>query len=397
MVPQKSEARPRNGINRLDVTARNGKVNALLAAHALPTRRLYAILGTLTMPRKLSLFSLMFIFTATLNAGAQKTVRVGVLGLDNYQAVAYAQLFNNPKATGDLAGLRVVAAFASPASEDIPESRESLPKWKEQIVRFDVKLVDSVDDLLRQCDAVMIMSLDGRKHREEAAAVLKAGKPLFIGRPLAASFDDAVAILRLAEQTKTPCWTSSQHRFSPGFIGMRNHPEVGKVLGCDVYGGCPTEPHHAELYWHALHSIETLYTIMGPGCEKVSCSSTPFAESITGTWSDGRVGTYRGIKKGAIKYSATVFGDKGVSVAGIYGHGVPIKGVVPINDKYMGYEGIAIEMAKFFKGGATPVSAAETLEIFAFMEAAHESKRRQSTSVRVADVLKKVQKLQAGS
>ena len=68
-----------------------------------------------------------------------------------------------------------------------------------------------------------------------------------------------------------PIFSCSQHRYSPGFIGMRNHPEVGDVLGCDVYGGCPTEPHHAELYWHAVHSIETLYTIMGTGCTSVTC------------------------------------------------------------------------------------------------------------------------------
>lgn len=318
-----------------------------------------------------------------------KPVRVGVLGLDNYQAVAFTQLFNSPKATGDLSGLRVVAAYASPASDDIEESKTNLPKWKEQIVKFDVKLVDSVDELLKQCDAVMIMSLDGRKHREQAAAVLKAGKRLFIGRPLAAQWDDAIAIVRLAEETKTPCWTSSQHRFSPGFIGMRNHPDVGKVLGCDVYGGCPVHPSHAELYWHALHGIETLYTIMGAGCASVCCTSTPYAESITGVWEDGRVGTYRGIKKGAIKYSATVFGDKGVSVSGIYGHGVPTKGIVPTDDKYMGYEGIAIEMAKFFKGGPAPVSMAETLEIFAFMGAAHASKQKQGVPIRVADFMKK--------
>src|ERR1700732_760895 len=107
-------------------------------------------------------------------AAEPKPVRVGVLGLDNYQAVAYAQLFNDPKATGDLAGLRVVAAYPVAASDDIPESVESLPKWKEQIVKFDVKLVGSIDELLRSCDAVMIMTLDGRKHRDQATAVLKA-------------------------------------------------------------------------------------------------------------------------------------------------------------------------------------------------------------------------------
>ena len=73
-----------------------------------------------------------------------------------------------------------------------------------------------------------------------------------------------------------------------------------------------------------------------------------------------------------------MFGDKGISTAGIYGHGVPKNGVVPTNDKYMGYEGVGIEMAKFFKGArkCVPVTAAETLEIFAMMEAAHESKRQ---------------------
>jgi len=321
-----------------------------------------------------------------------KPIRVGVLGLDNYQAVAYTQLFNSPKTSPELSGLRVVAAYASPASEDIEESKISLPKWKTQIVGYGVKLVDSVEELLKECDVVMIMSLDGRKHREQAAAVLKAGKRLYIGRPMAAQWDDAVAIVKLAEETKTPCWTSSQHRFSPGFSGMRNHPEVGKVLGCDVYGGCPMVPSHADLYWHALHSVETLYAIMGTGCVSVSCTSTPIAESITGVWEDGRVGTYRGIKKGAIKYSATVFGEKGVSVSGIYGHGAPTKGVVPTNDKYMGYEGIAIEMVKFFKGGEAPVSMAETLEIFAFMEAAHESKKKEGATIRVADILKKAKK-----
>lgn len=328
------------------------------------------------------------------HAGADEApvVRVGILGLDNYQAVAFTQLFNDPKAVGDLQGVRVVTAFPGTASDDIPESVERLPQWTKAITEFQVQVVDSVEGVLQSCDAVLVMPLDGRRHRELATASLKAGKRTYIGRPLAATLDDAVAILKLSTETGTPCWTSSQHRFSPGFIGMRNHPEVGKVLGCDVYGGCPTVPHHSEFFWHALHSIETLYTILGPGCESVRCTSTPTAESITGVWADGRVGTYRGIKSGALKYSATVFGDQGVSTAGIYGHGVPVKGVVPTDDKYMGYEGIAIELAKFLKGGPLPVSHAETLEIFAFMEAAVESKRQNSAPVKIADILQRVGK-----
>jgi hypothetical protein len=82
-----------------------------------------------------------------------------------------------------------------------------------------------------------------------------------------------------------------------------------------------------------------------------------------------------------VKYSATVFGDKGVSTAGIYGHGIPINGVVPTNDAYMGYGGLAIELAKFFKTKEVPVAPAETLEIFAFLQAMKESRAQNGAVV----------------
>ena len=137
---------------------------------------------------------------------------------------------------------------------------------------------------------------------------------------------NAMAMAPLATEAKVPFWSCSQHRFSPGFSGMRNHPEVGKVIGCDVYGGWAVNAPEADQFTRPLHSIETMYSIMGPGVVSVTCASTPTTELITATWKDGRVGTYRGIKQGAVKYSATVFGDKGVSTAGIYGHGVPVNG-----------------------------------------------------------------------
>lgn len=316
---------------------------------------------------------------------AAEPVRIGILGIDNYGSVAYTEFLNRPKAEGVFAGVRVVAAYPI-GSDDYPESATLVARWKEQLLNLHqnpkdpngvappIEMVDSVEALLQRCDGVMIFSLDGRLHRQQAEAVLKARKRLFIGRPLASSVDDAVAILKLAAETQTPCWSSSQHRFSAGFSGMRDHPEVGRVIGCDVYGGWAVDAPEAEKFPRPLHSIETLYTIMGAGVNKVTCASSPTAETIVAEWGDGRIGTYRGIKQGAVKYSATVFGEKGVSTAGIYGHGVPVNGIAPTNDRYVGYEGLAIELAKFFKGGPPPVSPAETLEIFALMQAAEESK-----------------------
>lgn len=336
-------------------------------------------------------------------SSAADPVRIGLLGIDNFGSVAYTEFFNKPNPDPVFAGARVVAALPI-GSPDYPESDKLLARWKKQLLEMyqnpkdpkdavpPIEMVNSVDELLKKCDGVMIFSMDGRLHLAQATAVLKAGKPLFISRPLASSPADAVAIMKVAAETKTPCWSSSQHRYSGGFIGMRNHPEVGRVIGCDVYGGWTVNAPEADQFMRPLHSIETLYTIMGPGVVSVTCTSTPTAEVITARWKDGRVGTYRGIKEGAVKFSATVFGEKGVSTSGIYGHGVPVNGVVPTADKYVGYEGLAIEMAKFFKGGPVPVSAAETLEIFALIQAAEESKAQNGAVVPLKDLAKDIKK-----
>lgn len=324
-------------------------------------------------------------------AAEPKPIKVGIVGLDNYQAVAFTQLFHDPKAAGDLKGIRVVAAFPG-GSKDIEESVQSLPKWIPATKEFGVEIVDSIDKVVEKSDAVLIMSVDGRAHLAQVKAIAKSGKPIYIARPLAASLADAVEIFDVAKANKAPLFSCSQHRFSPGFIGMRDHPEVGKVLGCDVYGGCPTEPHHPDLFWHAVHSIETLYTILGPGCESVTRASTADAELVAGTWKDGKIGSYRGIRKGAIKYRAMVFGEKGISPSGDYGYDVPTNWVAP-HGEYMGYKGVAIQIAKFFRTGQPPVSADETIEIFTFMDAAHQSKARGGVPVKLAVVLEEARKV----
>lgn len=341
------------------------------------------------MPRTLPALALLLMFSAP--SRAAEPIKVGIIGLDNYQAVAFTQLFHDPKAPPELAGLKVVAAFPA-GSPDVAESVRELPKWSKDILTYGVEIVASPDEVLKRSDAILVMSLDGRAHLEQLKPVLKSGKPVYVGRPLAASLADAVEIFRLAKEGKTPIFSCSQHRFSPGFIGMRNHEDVGEVLGADVYGGCPREPHHPDLFWHGVHGVETLYTIMGPGCVSVTRAATDLADVVTGTWKDGRIGTYRGIRVGPPKYSATVFGKKGVSTAGIYGHGIPVKGVVPTNDRYMGYEATAREIAKFFKTKVPPVSAEETTELFAFMEAAEESKRQGGAPVKLEAVLAKARK-----
>jgi predicted dehydrogenase len=302
-----------------------------------------------------------------------KPLRAGIIGLDTSHVVAFTSLLNNPKAKGDLAGVRVVAAYPG-GSPDIPDSRNRLAGFTKTLrEKYGVEIVGSIDKLLKKVDVVLLESVDGRPHLKQAEPVLAARKPLFIDKPVAGSLADAIRIFDLAKKHNTPCFSSSSLRFSAGILGMRTDPRVGKVIGCDAYGPCSLEPHHPDLFWYGVHGVETLFTIMGTGCESVARVHGKGTDFVTGTWKGGRVGTFRGIREGKADYGALVFGSKGIAPSGGYG----------------GYQPLVVEICKFFRSGKPPVSAEETLELFAFMEAADESKRRGGAPVTLDSVMKK--------
>ncbi len=100
--------------------------------------------------------------------------------------------------------------------------------------------------------------------------VLKAGKKVFIDKPIAGSLADVLRIFALAGEYKAPLFSSSSLRFGPAVTGARKNAKIGTVLGCDSYGPCALEKHHPDLFWYGIHGIETLYTVMGTGCKTVS-------------------------------------------------------------------------------------------------------------------------------
>jgi hypothetical protein len=280
--------------------------------------------------------------------------------------MAFTQILNDPKAPLELAGVRVVAGFPG-GTPDNPSSWGRVKKYTEDLRAKGIEIVDSIDELLKKVDVVLLESVDGRPHLEQARPVIAAGKPLFIDKPMAASLADGMEIFRLAKEKNVPCFSSSSLRFGAQVQAVRNKTSPwGDVKSCTAWGPYSTEPHHPDLFWYGIHGVETLYTIMGPGCKTVVRAAP---DKVIGTWADGRTGTYQG-KKG---YGAEIEGSKG-------------KGTI---DKFEGYKPLVVEIVKFFKTGKAPVSAEETTELLAFMEAADESKRQNGAPVSIESVMEK--------
>ncbi|MFM8360818.1 MAG: Gfo/Idh/MocA family oxidoreductase, partial [Verrucomicrobiota bacterium] len=116
-------------------------------------------------------------------AGAD--LRVGLIGLDTSHVTAFTEILNNPQAKDHVAGARVVAGFRG-GSPDIESSWSRVGEYTRTLQeKHGVKIYDTIEELCRNVDVVMVESVDGRPHLEQARTVIAAGKPLYIDKPVA--------------------------------------------------------------------------------------------------------------------------------------------------------------------------------------------------------------------
>ncbi len=293
-----------------------------------------------------------------------------MIGLDTSHSVAFTKLLNEKEPKEDIAGFAVTHAYPQ-GSRDIESSTSRIPKYTAEMKSLGVEIVDSIEALLDKVDYVLLETNDGRLHLEQALQVFKAKKPVFIDKPMAASLKDVLAMFSAAETYQVPVFSASSLRFSPVTQEVASGNKIGKVLGASTFSPAKLEKTHPDLFWYGIHGVEALCTLMGTGCKQVRRLYREGVDVVVGEWEDGRIGTFRGIRDGKQTYGGTAFGTDGVIEAG----------------GYEGYRPLVVEIAKFFRTGIPPVSAAETIEIFAFMAAAEESKRRNGAMVSLKEVL----------
>lgn len=288
-------------------------------------------------------------------------LKVGIIGLDTSHVVAFTKIINGGD-KGPLKNVRVVAAYPG-GSPDLAISADRLEGFTNTLRdQYKVEIVDTIDELIKKVDAILLESVDGRVHLEQARPVLESGKPVFIDKPVAASLADTIEIFSLAKKHNCPCFTSSSLRFSEKLRGLSRNPEIGKLLQCDTSGPVKPLKGHPELFFYGIHGIEMLFTVMGSGCESVTWKDGV----VRGVWDDGRIGTFRDGK-----YHARVRGSKGTAESG-----------------GGNYQSLVGEICKFFRTGKAPVPADETINLVAFMVAAEASKKTGGEAVTIPSVMK---------
>jgi predicted dehydrogenase len=319
-------------------------------------------------PHSLSLFTALFFgLTLSLPTLFSQELRVGLIGLDTSHVTAFTEILNNPEAKGHVPGVRVVAAFKG-GSPDIQSSWTRVEEYTRTLVtNYGVTLYDSIEAMCEEVDAVLLESVDGRPHLAQAKPVIAARKPLYIDKPMAGSLADVIEIFQLAHANATPVFSASSLRFGKNTLQARAGA-VGVVTNAVTSSPAHIESTHPDLFWYGVHGVESLFTVMGTGCASVRrTTNNSGGIQVIGRWYDGRIGTF----------------SEGQGYTGV-AHGT--RGKMDVGS-YDGYAPLVSAIVEFFKTGNPPVSAAETIEIFAFMEAADESKRRNGSEVSLSEVL----------
>ena len=296
-----------------------------------------------------------------------KEIRIGLIGLDTSHVTAFTKIINNPKAEGPLANARVTAAFRG-GSADIPSSSGRIDKFTDTLTQqYGVKLYPTIAELCKNVDAIMLESVDGRPKVRQAIPVIDAGLPLYIDKPMAGSLADVLFIFDYAKNKGVPIFSSSSLRYGKATQAARAGA-LGKIMHAETFSPASIEVRHPDLFWYGVHGCESLFTVMGPGCETVHRRSTADGKiEVIGKWKGGRTGIFREGKG----YGGHAKGTKGEGEVG----------------KYDGYAPLVVEVVRMFQTGNVPVDPQETIEVFAFMEAADESKRQEGKLVKLADII----------
>jgi hypothetical protein len=292
-------------------------------------------------------------------------MKVGMIGLDTSHCSAFASMLNDAAHEYHVPGSEVIAAYPG-GSDQFSLSRDRVEGFTEALKKkYGIMLYDSIEDLARDVDAILLESVDGRQHLLQFRQAAM-GKPVFIDKPFAVSAAEAREIIKLAHETNTPIMSCSSLRYAAGIMDLVGQDE--QVVSCETFGPAPIVEDYPGLFWYGIHSAEILFSFMGPGCEETRCIPYRDMDVAIGEWRDGRIGIVRGTRFEKGEYGCVIHTDSGAK-SGVAKQPPPF------------YYCLLQKIVEFFETGVSAIDIEETFGIVSFLEAADRSKERGGTLV----------------
>ncbi len=222
------------------------------------------------------------------------TVQWGIIGVGNVTEKKSGPAFYKTENSKLVAVMRRNAAKAADYA-----NRHNVPKW-----------YTNSDELINdpEVNAVYIATPPD-SHAPYAIEAMRAGKPVYVEKPMARNFTECQKMLKVSEETGMPLWVAYYRRTLPAFLKVKELIETGAIgkpmlITIKLYKTRPERNQKPEeMSWHvfpeisgggyffdlASHQFDYLDFLFGPVKEVSGFASNmaglyPAEDTVAGIW-----------------------------------------------------------------------------------------------------------------
>ncbi len=250
----------------------------------------------------------------------------GIIGVGNVTEVKSGPAFYKSEHSNLVAVMRRNAEKAADYAK-----RHNVPKW-----------YSNASELINdpEVDAVYIATPPD-SHANYAIEVMRAGKPVYVEKPMARNYLECLEMLTVSEETGMPIWVAYYRKTLPAFLKAKELLKtgaIGKPLLVNVKLYKQAEERNQtkeEMHWHvfpeiagagyffdlASHQFDYLDFVFGAvksvsGNAKNLAGLYPAEDTVSGTWvhESGVVGTGSWcfvVDKNSVEDIIEIIGEKG--------------------------------------------------------------------------------------
>lgn len=220
-----------------------------------------------------------------------------------------------------------------------------------------MRLADSMEDMIADVDAIMVIAADNSSWHEEVCRLpLASGKPVFVDKTFAQNAETGKRMFAWARQHGTPVMSTSAQRYCSSIMNYLEQ-EKGNTKFMSTVG-----PHDLSNY--AVHQFEPIVAVMGTGVKRVKAFSV--GSKVTQMildYGDGRIASFTQTPDPFAEFNFMVSdGEQGQRLDS--------------SDYYINTMKAILD---FFETGISPVPEEETLEVLMLIDAARKARQTPDT------------------
>lgn len=219
---------------------------------------------------------------------------------------------------------------------DSPHGGLTTAAWCE---KYGIARCTSLEEITEKSDCLIVLSPDNCEMHEGLCQIpLRSGKPVYVDKTFAPDLATAARIFAVAEQSSTPCYSTSALRFAEEYAGI----DTGKITAISTFG--PNDP---DTY--SIHQLEPIMMLMKTPVHQVLFSGDSTWYTVLLRFADGRLGSLSGLMGGS-PFITNIQMDGGARC-------------ITVTSDFFG--AFIAELVEFFRTAEVKVPHEETLQIMA--------------------------------